>query len=624
MPIIRKFYLILALLATLAAAHLTGQGLVADDNVPGTLIADGYDIELGIGGLNYPSNITHDGEGRIWITEAGFPGVPPTVKAITLADSTGAGMATVVLTPGMLPLGALMPPFTDLTYHDGMIWLGHRAKGANDWTVGAYSRFSPDDPAGTFETVITNLPSTGDHSNNTIVFAPDGRAYFGQGSATNSGVVGSDNADWAAMAPGFTEIAPVDIRFRANQFNALVPTPVDPDADNVTSAYRPFDVSDAGEYTIPAATPDNPMMGIIAGSGTVYSFLPDAPESSLRLEAWGLRNPFGLSFDAADSTRLFISNNGSDVRGRAGDPNDPLDPETYIIEGNRPVAGDYDELFVINTGGEAEFFGWPDFLHDPNTNELISISDPQFCDNPALTNQDCPEPIFAESFRDSLTLAPAFAPVGPFVSVTGIEAAGNGGFGFENDLFATESGSFSPQTGAFTFTGYKIGRYDRLTGEKTDFLVNEGTTAEELLNPATFNKPVAVSFMGDMMLVVDLGALEPGINIFQARTGKVWVVRKRTTTSVDLARDFGARLSAVFPNPASGVANLDVTLDRPLEGQLTIHDISGRAVRTVNQGRFAAGEQRISFPTTDLANGTYVVRLVSGGGVLSRRFVVAN
>src|SRR5688500_10129449 len=60
------------------------QILVPDDNIPGVMIAQGYDIELGVDSLDYPSNITI-GNGSIWVAESGYiPGIPPTVKEITL------------------------------------------------------------------------------------------------------------------------------------------------------------------------------------------------------------------------------------------------------------------------------------------------------------------------------------------------------------------------------------------------------------------------------------------------------------------------------------------------------------------------------------------------------------
>ena len=620
--------LLIFLLMTSAGRQLPAQDLVPDDDTPGVLVPAGYDLRLVVTGLNFPSNIAA-GNGRYWVCESGYlPTIPPTVKEITL-PAAGTGTATAILTPAMLPMGTLLPPFTDVVYHDSLLYLGHRQVGVNAWMVGAYSRFDPDNPVETFETILTNLPSVGDHSNNTLVFGPDGRAYFGQGSATNTGVVGPDNG-WVTDAPMFHEKAPVDIVLNGSDFTARVPSPADPDSNAVTAAYRPFDSGaiDSG-LVIRAAIPARPDMGIIAGSGTVYSFDPspanDDVASTLRLEAWGLRNPFGLAFDATDSTRLFISNNGSDIRGQAGDPNDPLNPATFVIQGSRPIAQDYDDMFEITTGGKAEFFGWPDYFHDPETKAVLEVTDSLFCESPALTQEDCPGYLFAASFRDSLKVSEAFTEVGLYVSVTGFTASTSDTFGYQGNLFVTESGSFSPQTGAFTFTGYKVSRIDHETGDIFDFVVNVGSTPEELFVPTKMNKPVADLFVGDQLAIVDLGVVEPGIDIFQSGTGKVWLLSKTTTTaSGDLFRNFGAELSSVVPNPTADDATIKLSLHKALEGTITLHDMNGHLVGTAFTGLLQPGIQRIELSVGNLPPGTYLVQLASADGVLTRRFIVAR
>ena len=75
---------------------------------------------------------------------------------------------------------------------------------------------------------------------------------------------------------------------------------------------------------------------------------------TLTLEAWGLRNPGGMAVDPFNIKKLYISNAGCEIRTDAGGK---------VLE-SRPVANDYDDLFSIDIGGEAEFFGWPDYFHD--------------------------------------------------------------------------------------------------------------------------------------------------------------------------------------------------------------------------------------------------------------------
>ncbi len=618
--------LTLLLLIALTVTVTAKAQLSESADFPGIEVRDGYRLIKAVDGLTFPSAIAASEDGRYWVGESGYnPTSPPNIKQITLPED-GPGTATVIFTPGMVPVGAFLPPLTDIVFNGGLLYVSHRQIGANGWMVGAYSRFDPADPMGTFQTIITNLPSVGDHSNNQLTFGPDGRIYFGQGSATNTGVVGPDNG-WIEDAPTFSELAPIDIPLAAQAFTPRVPFPADPDSSAVTAAYRPYNTGAATEGTVvPGATPDNPVNGMIIGTGTVYSFDPDAADvnSTLRLEAWGLRNPFGVAFDSQDSTRLFISNNGSDIRGQAGDPNNPLDPATYVIRGNRPVANDYDDMFDITVGGDVEFFGWPDFFHDPETNVAAGSNDATYCDSPVLTDADCSDFVFAQDFRDGLTVKDAFGAVGPYVSVTGFTTSNSEAFGFVGDLFVTESGSFSPQTGAFSFTGHKLSLFGGQTGEKSDFVVNTGTTAEAIFNPEIFNKPVSAEFIGDRLAIVDLGVVEPGIDLFQSSTGKVWILERDSTVSTRDLTAFGAQVGDIYPNPSRGNATLDLELNRPIDLEVALRDLSGRAVRTVYEGRLGAGFHRLDLSVTNLPNGTYIATVRSGEGLATRRLVIAH
>ena len=616
-----RLILLLSCLVTCGVLHAQ---LIESEEFPGIEVRDGYSLRKVIDSLTFPSAFAASDDGRFWVGESGFlPASPPTIKQVTV-PATGLGTAEIIFTPAMLDPGAFLPPLTDIVYNGGMLYVSHRQMGVNGWMVGAYSRFDPANPAMTFETIITNLPSVGDHSNNQLAFGPDGRIYFGQGSATNTGVVGPDNS-WVGDAPMFSELPPVNVELTAQAFEPRVVWPVDPDTSATTAAYRPYDSGAAAEGTIVrGATPQNPVNGMIIGTGTVYSFDPNADNinASLRLEAWGLRNPFGVAFDSQDSTRLFISNNGSDVRGQAGDPNDPLDPSTFVIRGNRPVANDYDDMFDITIGGDAEFFGWPEFFHDPETNAVLGSDDSLFCNNPTLTDDDCSDFVFTKAFRESLTVKEAFGAVGPYVSVTGFTTSDSEDFGFVGDVFVTESGSFSPQTGAFTFTGHKLSLFDGQTGEKSDFVVNTGTTADAIFDPAIFNKPVSAEFVGDQLMVVDLGIVEPGIDLFQSGTGKLWMVVADSTVSTRSFTIAGARVSDIYPNPNSGQSRIDLDLQEALEINITLRDLTGRAVKSVFDGRLTAGVHRIDIDAADLPNGTYIATLRSETGIATRRFIL--
>ena len=521
----KKVWLVLLAVIVVAIASLAPTSTTKaqsnrqqDHEPPGVDVAPGYFMEAAITGLDFPTGVTVADDGAIYIGESGLAGPAQILKADLH------GNTAVIFSSDQLPAGAFAPPLLDVTFHEGWIWVTHRQPGANGWPVGAVSRFDPDDVYGTWSTVLTNLPSTGDHMTNELVFGSDGRAYFGQGTATNSSVVGPDNeliTGWLGNFPEFHDFAPTQLVLNGDEFVTSNPLTPDPDDHAVTPPYHPFDFGEIPSGTVvDAATAASPQNGIIAGNGAVYSFDPADPSGTLRLESWGERNPFGVGFDPFNPNLLFVANNGADIRSADVDG----DGQVEAI-GARPIAQDYDDLFIVNTGGAVEFYGWPDYFHNPQTGAVLPVSDPFFCEapgEPVIPN--CPDFVLAEEFRDSLNPLPAFAQFELHSSANRFDFSTSKKFKHVGDIFVAETGSFIPVTGADQFTGYKVVRVDRDTGAVHDFIVNTGNTAEEIFNPDSFNKPIDVKFDDELMLVLDFGIYEPGLGLFQPGTGKVWIV----------------------------------------------------------------------------------------------------
>jgi glucose/arabinose dehydrogenase len=310
------------------------------DNV---LVPEGFSLQSFATGLTFPTAITFSKD-HVWVSESGA--TPDTVPQIVQIGPDE--HPTPVLSSNDLPDGVLAGPITDVTFHDGEIWLTHRQIGANDWLVGAISKFDPADPVGTFKTVLTNLPSTGDHFTEEIKFDDSGRAFFAQGSATNASVVGPDNqlvTGWLSQFPNFHDFPAQDIVLNGTEFHAPIAVPGLNPENQVTAPFMPFGSGPIAPGTVVhAATPETPQEGMIAGNGAVYSFDPNAvdPASTLTLEAWGFRNPFGIGFDPFNPDQLFATNNGTDVRSA------PLDG-VQVVD-SRPIESDFDDLFVIKTG----------------------------------------------------------------------------------------------------------------------------------------------------------------------------------------------------------------------------------------------------------------------------------
>ena len=490
------------LLVLFATVLNQGVQATAQSNV---VVPPGYTMSAVATGLNFPTALTFEGD-SIWVTEAGII-TPPAVKKIDRNGNT-----TTVLTPSMLPAGVFVSPVTGITFAEGWIWVVHRqTAGSSGIPVGAISKFQPRDPAGTFQTVLSGLPFFGDHPGSSIAFGSDGRAYFTTGLPTNSSVVGPDNG-WAINFPTFHDFSPVDIELSGVGYRTAPtakPFALDPTAVKITEPFMAFGSGTVPEGTVVhATTPANPGNGVItAGGGSVYSFDPHAKDavSTLRLEGWGFRNDYGLAFDPFNPNGLFVSNNGADSRG------------------SRPIANDWDDMFVIHLGEGAQFFGWPDYFHDPGSHLPLPVTNPFFCP-PNPPYGVCPQFAFSDAFRATLTVQSAFAELDNHSSANMFDFSRNSGFGFMGDIFIAETGSLPPGTGATSLTGYKVARIDRNTGAVSDFITHRSSDTATIFEPNGFNKPIDVKFRGSDMYIADFGVFAPATPT--PGTGKIWRVSR--------------------------------------------------------------------------------------------------
>ena len=66
------------------------------------------------------------------------------------------------------------------------------------------------------------------------------------------------------------------------------------------------------------------------------------------------------------------------------------------------------------------------------------------------------------------------------------------------------------------------------------------------------------------------------------------------------------------PNPAAETVSLDFVLDEASNTTVTILDVAGKTVRSLDLGRLEAGEQTTRLDVSDLPSGVYVCRLNAG------------
>jgi glucose/arabinose dehydrogenase len=273
-------------------------------------VPEGFRAEVVMSDLTYPTSIEFDDTGAMFVAEAGYSYGDSSVKPRILQISGDGRVKVIAQEP------VLSGPINDLLWHDGRMYVSHRGK------------ISILEPDGSVVDLITGLPSKGDHHNNQLTVGPDGKIYFGQGTATNSGVVGPDNfkMGWLEDHPDFHDIPAQNLRLVDRIFESANPLRTT-DEISRTLAFHAFGKAGTEDLVVP---------GQIKASGTIMRMNADG--SGLEVYAWGLRNPYGIMW-SPDGT-LYATENGFDVRG------------------SRPIANDEEDIYIIKQGA---WYGWPDY-----------------------------------------------------------------------------------------------------------------------------------------------------------------------------------------------------------------------------------------------------------------------
>ena len=417
-------------------------------------VPKGYRVEIVLSGLEYPSSIEFDDQGVMYVAEAGNIDGAWVARARVLKytwESTQVQRTEIVA-------DQLSGPVTNLLWHKGRLYISHRGK------ISVLEK-------GKVLDLVTDLPSFGDHHNNQMSVGPDGKIYFGQGTATNSGVVGADNflLGWLSPYPDFCDRPGKDITLRGQSFESA--DPLTALAKNKartveTSAFHPFG------KTVPE---DMVVKGAVRATGAILRM--DADGSNLEVYAWGLRNPFGVMW--GPDKKLYASENGADERGV------------------RPIANCPDNLWLIKPGA---WYGWPDFVSGS------PVTDARF------KPKEGPAPEFL--MKEHPKVEQPLMTFPPHSSVTAIDFSRSPNFGFEGQMFLAASGDYAPATALKQErAGYWVRRIDVATGEGEVFFRAKETALGpkdlEYVTTAGPKRPVGVRFSprGDALYVVDIGAV---------------------------------------------------------------------------------------------------------------------
>ncbi len=476
---VKKMCLLLIVLAGLGgcfpALKSDGGGQTAFEapravNPADVALLDGYRIEALATGLTFPTGVAFDEAGEVYVLEAGY------------------SYGEVVTEPRLLRLGeggnsvvarGDNPPWNGVTFHDGAFYVGGGTlEGGQILRIGKGGEVTP---------LLEHLPSFGDHHTNGPVFGPDGALYFGQGTATNSGVVGVDNADfgWLYRRPDFHDIPCRDITLLGQNYTTPNPLTENPDDTVTTGAYQSF-----GTPT----TSGQVVRGQLPCTGAILRLPPGgAPE----VVAWGLRNPFSLAW-SPDGEFYALEN-------------------SYDVRGSRPVFGSGDVLWKVEEGA---WYGWPDFHGGRPLTDADQYRAPGE-----------PAPGFLLAVHPDTPPEPA-ALLGVHSSSNGMDFSANPEFGFVGQAFVAQFGDMAPGVGKVLGpVGFKVVRVDVASGVVEDFAVNRkpyGPASK--VGGGGLERPVSVKFSpdGSALYVVDFGVMTIGEQGPEPRpgTGVLWRITR--------------------------------------------------------------------------------------------------
>ena len=436
-------------------------------------LPDGYKIEVVATNLTFPTGVAFDESGALYVVESGYCyGEVFTTPRLLRVNENGA------TTP--IAAGRTNGPWTGVTFLNGNFYVseGGAIEGGKILRIGK---------SGDYNAIVEDMPSFGDHHTDAPT-AHDGWIYFGQGTASNSGVIGEDNGKfgWLQRKPRFHDIPARDISLLGEAYETKNVISTNSSKEKVfTWAFAPF-----GERPTNVTS----VKGQLKANGAIYRVRPDG--SDLQMLAWGFRNPFGLAF--GPDGQLYATDNGYDERG------------------SRPIWGAPDLLWRVQTN---LWYGFPDFSGN--------------------------EPVHSGRFTKPLARRPSLlmskhpnippAPVTKFPvhsSANGIDFSRNEKFGHVGQAFVALFGDQSPDVGKLLHpVGFHITRVNVQNGVTEIFATNKkGTGPASKIESYGLERPVSVKFnpAGDALYVVDFGVLlqEKDGAKPQIETGVLWKITR--------------------------------------------------------------------------------------------------
>ncbi len=424
-----------------------------DINVP-----KGYQIEVYITGLDAPIGMVFDRNGDLIIAESGYFSGKPRIYRLHM------GEFQIIAEDFDVPL-------TGINEINGRLYVSNGCHiSVVDWDGIKYN-------------IISGLPCMGDYGCSKVVLGNDGKIYWGQGTATNSGVVGPDNK-WVNRCAHFCDSPGTYVILNGQNFESRNMLILE-EEPTLTGAFSPYSVPNQ-PYEVRKSN--------VKANGSILKANPDGTD--IEMVAWGLRFPAGIHFD--NNYRLFVTNQGYDDRG------------------SRPIVNAPDEFLLIQPN---LWYGWPDFAGG----EPVTLS--------RFRPEGGKQPEFLLTNHPSIP-RPPFALLPPHCAVMGFDFNYNSNFNYYGDAFIAEHGDIIVTTDGtptpYAGFGHRVSKLDMSSGLVTTFAINKSGYPSSISREGGFGHPVDICFGPEgAMYILDTG-LYQGYPPFDylPNTGAVWRVTR--------------------------------------------------------------------------------------------------
>jgi len=215
---------------------------------------------------------------------------------------------------------------------------------------------------------------------------------------------------------------------------------------------------------------------------------------------------------------------------------------------------------------------------------------------------------------------PCISSTGNSAVVTLSKSAGDAAGMQVGDLFRAWNDTLCVGEALYMFSEGQTGIALTVWGDDTLTPEIDGMQTGVMIRYGLFRPAVDSSFVADTVsYLIGDGIYAPGA-IMQIAT--ISFVDETAVTVESVRSNDRFTVSDPYPNPSSGVIQVDIGMKAAGQVVMDVYDVLGRHLKRVFEGNLPVGEERIAIDTTELRDGMYLLRVQSQAITETRKIAV--